>query len=123
MPASGRQWDALKVIGDQGGAASRQYVGKVLGVGTEYAGIILSDLGRNDYIDYSQGGKAAVTYQGWQELARKGWLPPSHREKKNSAPQGAKCLRCGAQNDYGARFCSSCSQYLIAVQDFGPMGS
>ena len=122
MPASGRAWDALKVIGDQGGAASRQYVGKVLGVGTDYAGIILADLGRSDYIDYSLAGKAAVTYRGWEELARKGWIPPVHREKKKAAPQGPRCLRCGAQNEYGARFCSSCSQYLVAVSDIR-MGS
>ena len=117
MPASGRLWDALKVIGDRGGSTSRQYVGKVLGVGTDYAGVILSDLGRSDYIDYSLAGKATITYKGWEELARKGWVPREHREQKKAAPQGPKCLRCGDQNQYGARFCSSCSQYLVAVSD------
>ena len=65
MPVSGRALDALKVVGDREGKASRQFVARVLGVGTEYAGVILSDLGRGDYVDYSLGGKAAMTYKGW----------------------------------------------------------
>ena len=123
MPVSGRAWDALKVVGDREGAASRQYVGKVLGVGTEYAGVILADLGKNDYIDYSLAGKAAITYRGWEELARKGWIPPSHRQAaRNKATEvGPKCLRCGTSNQPGARFCSSCNQYLIAVQEWSGM--
>ena len=118
MPASGRAFDALKVVGDQGGQASRQFVARILGVGTEYAGVILSDLGRGDYVDYSLGGKATMTYKGWQELARKGWIPPSQRQAKVAAPSGPKCARCGAVNQPGARFCASCSQFLVAAKEW-----
>ena len=118
MPASGRALDALKVVGDQGGKASRQFVAKRLGVGTEYGGVILADLGRGDYVDYSLAGKAIMTYKGWQELARKGWVPPSQRVAKVAAPAGPKCHRCGTINPPGGRFCVSCNQYLVAVQEW-----
>ena len=118
MPVSGRAFDALKVVGDQGGKASRQFVARLLGIGTEYAGVVLADLGRTDYVDYSLAGKAAITYKGWQELARKGWVPPGQRQAKVASPSGPKCVRCDAINPPGARFCVSCSQYLIAVKEW-----
>ena len=106
MPVSGRELDALKIIGDKGGKASTHFVAQKLGLGTEYTRTICEGLGRPDYIDLNRGGVCQMTAKGWQELERKGWKPPGP-----AVDTGPKCPRCGATNKPGERFCASCMQY------------
>lgn len=110
MPVSGRELDALKVIGDRGGRASIHYVAQKLGLGSEYARTICEGLGRPDYIDVTRAGVCEITAKGWQELERKGWRPAGPA----AASSGPKCPRCGASNKAETRFCASCSQYVLS---------
>jgi len=107
MPVSGRELDALKVIGDRGGKTSTHYVAQKLGLGTEYTRTICEGLGRVDYIDVFRSGRCEITATGWQELERRGWQPAGP-----AASASVKCPHCGAANQPGTRFCASCSQYL-----------
>ena len=84
MGVMGSEWEVLKAIAELGGKSTVFKVAAKQGVNSDYARIILSSLGRADYLDVFANGRCEILPKGWHELKRKGWVSEDGQEAETA---------------------------------------
>jgi len=77
-----RELEALKEIWRKGGKAPIGALGRTMRISSDYARIILLDIGKKDYIDIDRAGICKITEKGKELLKNRGILDQIAREEK-----------------------------------------
>jgi len=82
---------ALKIIWKKGGKAPIGSVARPMGISSDYARVILMDIGRKDYIDIKRDGMCVITEKGKEILKSRGILDQiAEEEKRKKEAEQAK---------------------------------
>ena len=86
-----RALEALTEIWRKGGNASIGAVAKFMRVNSDYARVILFDIGKKDYIDITRDGTCKITEKGKELLNNRGILAQiAEEEKREKEAEQAK---------------------------------
>ena len=77
-----RELEALRIIWQKGGKASIKAVARAMVINSDYARIILFDIGKKDYIDVTRDGICKITERGKEWLESRGILAQVAEEGK-----------------------------------------
>ncbi len=77
-----RELEALKIIWQKGGKASMRSLARPMGINSDYARLVLLDIGKKDYIDIKRDGICLITKKGKQILKNRGILDQIAGERK-----------------------------------------
>ena len=79
---------ALKTIWKMGGKAYMRSLARAMGITSEYARVILFDIGKKDYIDITGDGMCVITEKGKELLKSRGILAQIKAKIKEEEEKG-----------------------------------
>ena len=77
-----RELEALKEIWRRGGKASISSLARAMGINSDYARVVLLDIGKKDYIDITRDGMCKIAEKGKELLKSRGILDKIAEEEK-----------------------------------------
>jgi len=77
-----REIEALTIIWQRGGKAPMNAVARAMSINSDYARVILLDIGKKDYIDINRNGLCKITEKGKELLKNRGILEEIAEEEK-----------------------------------------